>query len=348
VYDLLTPQVHSVTVVHPPHVALIVKARVMNDKKAALALAQLHAAGLLPGIWVPDQQVRDLRAIVEQRRKHVNLITSVKNRLHAVLHRHDVQPPSGMDLFAEDIRNWWLLLPVSPAEKLRLQSDLDTLFFAQRQKRLMEDYLAAAAAQDARIPLLIQLPGVGLIGAVTILAAIGDIARFPSARQLVGYAGLGAAVHDSGMSRHTGRITKAGRRDLRYTMVQAAHHAVEKHPHWKEQFERLEPRLGRSKAIVAIARKLLIAVWHVLTEGVVDKYADPEKVAFSLFRFAYRVGARNLPGDVSALEYVRNQLDRLEIGQDLTQFRNGTRQPKLPASKLTQNGPEVASLPAAT
>lgn len=66
----------------------------MNDKKAALALAQLHAARLLP--------VRDLRALVEQRRKHVNLITSVKNRLHSVLHRHDVQPPAGMDFFAED------------------------------------------------------------------------------------------------------------------------------------------------------------------------------------------------------------------------------------------------------
>ncbi len=94
VYDLLLPLVHSVTVVHPPHVALIVKARVMTDKKAALALAQLHAAGLLPGIWVPDQAVRDLRAIVEQRRKQVNLVTTLKNRLHAVLHRHDIQPPT--------------------------------------------------------------------------------------------------------------------------------------------------------------------------------------------------------------------------------------------------------------
>jgi hypothetical protein len=260
----------------------------------------------------------------------------VKNRLHSVLHRPDAQPPVGMDLFAEDVRNWPLLLPVSAAEKLRIQSDLDTLFFAQRQKRLMEDYLAEAAAQDERIPLLIQSPGVGLIGAVTILAAIGDITRFPAARQLVGYAGLGAAVHDSGMSRHTGRITKAGRRDLRYTLVQAAHHAVEKHAHWKGQFERLEPRLGRSKAVVAVARKLLIAVWHVLTDGCADKYADPEKVAFSLFRFAYRVGVRKLPGDVSALQYTRDQLDRLEIGQDLTQFNNGTRQPKLPKSRGAQ------------
>jgi len=179
---------------------------------------------------------------------------------------------------------------------------------------------------------------------IAIQAAIGDITRFPSARQLVGYAGLGAAVHDSGMSRHTGRITKAGRRDLRYTLVQAAHHAVAKHPHWQAQFARLEPRLGRSKAVVAVARKLLIAVWHVLTAGSADKYADPEKVAFSLFQFAYRVGVVNLPGDVSALQYTRDQLDRLEIGAELTQFHNGTRQPKLPKSRLAQDGTASSSV----
>jgi transposase len=336
VHNLLAPLVHSVCVVHPRDVALIVKERVMNEKNAAVALAQLHAAGLLPGIWVPNQQVRDLRAIVEQRRKHVNLVITVKNRLHSVLHRHDVLPPPGLDLFAADVRNWWLLLPVSAAEKIRIQSDLDTLFFALGQKRLMEDYLGQAAVQDDRIPLLIQLPGIGLISAVTILAAIGDIARFPSARQLVGYAGLGAAVHASGMTFRTGRITKAGRRDLRFTMVEAAHHAVETHPHWKAQFERLEPRLGRSKTIVAVAHRLLIAVWHVLTDGSADRYADPEKVGSAFVRYAYRVGVASLPSGASATQFARDQRDRLGIGQDLTEIPHGTRRPKLPPSRLAK------------
>jgi hypothetical protein len=72
----------------------------------------------------------------------------------------------------------------------------------------------------------------------------------------------------------------------------------------------LEPRLGRSKTVFAVARKLLIAVWRVLTEGCADKYADPEKVAYILFQFAYRVGVNNLPGNVSAPQYTRDQLDR--------------------------------------
>jgi transposase len=76
--------------------------------------------------------------------------------------------------------------------------------------------------------------------------------------------GLGTRVHDSGMTTRTGKITKAGRRDLRVALVEAAHVVANSHPHWKAELARLEPRLGRNRAIVAIARKLLVTVWHVL------------------------------------------------------------------------------------
>ena len=94
------------------------------------------------------------------------------------------------------------------------------------------------AGKDERVPLLVQISGIGYITALTILAAIGDINRFPSAKQLVGYAGLGARVHDSGVSHTTGRITKTGRRDLRRAMVDSANQAVRHHPHWIEDYEK--------------------------------------------------------------------------------------------------------------
>ena len=112
-HDLLEPHVHSVTVVHPPHVALIVRAQVKTDKKAALTLAQLHAAGLLPGIWVPPQEVRELRALVAQRYKMVRLGATAKNRLHSVLHRHHLVPEEDTDLFDPRNRPWWESLPLS-------------------------------------------------------------------------------------------------------------------------------------------------------------------------------------------------------------------------------------------
>jgi transposase len=278
-YDALLPHVHSVMAVHSPNVAMVTNVRVKTDKKAALALAQLHAAGLLTGVWIPPYPVRDLRSLIARRDKMVRLSTMAKNRLHSMLHRHHLVAPDKP--FAFEKRTWWASLPLSANEQFLVHSDLDTLDFAQKQVEQIEECLKQASAEDVRIPLLIQLPGVAMLTAITILAAIGDVSRFPSAKKLVGYAGLGTRVHNSGMTHSSGRITKAGRKDLRCAMVNAANHAVEHHVHWKKELERLAPHLGRSKAIVAIARKLLVAVWHVLSEEVADRFADPRDVASS-------------------------------------------------------------------
>jgi transposase len=84
VHDLLVDLVHSVTVVHPPHVALIARAQVKTDKRDSLVLARLHAAGLLPAVWIPPQEVRDRRTLIAERWKMVRLRTTAKNRLHSI------------------------------------------------------------------------------------------------------------------------------------------------------------------------------------------------------------------------------------------------------------------------
>lgn len=297
--DLLDGRVHSLTVVHPPHVALITRAQVMTDKIAARSLARLHAAGLLPSVWIPPQPVRELRALVAQRTKMTRLSTQAKNRLHAVLHRHHLALPEG-DPFAQGNQSWWGDLPLSLAEQSLVQSDLATLRFAQQQVEQ-------------------------LTAELTRLAAIGDISRFPTAKQLVGYAGLGSRVHDSGQTERRGRITKAGRRDLRAIMVEAAQTAANSHPHWQAELNRLQPRLGRNKAIVAIARKLLVAVWHILTQEKPDRFSQPERLARRYLQHAYRLGQANRPPGQSPAAYVRQQLNRLHIGADLTEVPWGSR-----------------------
>jgi transposase len=333
-HDDLLPHAHSVTVVHPPHVSLITRAQVMTDKIAARVLANLHAVGLLPAVWVPPQEVRDQRALVAQRSKMMPLASQARNRLHAVLHRHHLAPPKG-DPFAQGTEEWWLDLEVSELQRVLIQSDLDTLAYARTQIASLEEAMTAHAAQDERVVLLLQLPGVGLVTAITLLAAIGDINRFASAKQLVSYAGLGSRVHDSGQTVRRGRITKAGRRDIRTVMVEAAHAAARAHQHWRAELARLEPRLGRNKAIVAIARKLLVAVWHVLSKDCADRFADPTQVARMLFNHAYRLGRANRsPGQTTA-QYVRQQLDRLNLGAELMEIPWGKKTPiALPPSGL--------------
>jgi len=335
-YDRLLPWVHSVMVVHPPHVALITRSQVMTDKVAARTLAHLLAKGLLVGIWVPPEAVRQQRALVAYRQKFTRLTTQAKNRLHAVLHRRQILPPQQGDLFAPAQADWWRSLPLGPIEKALVQADLDTLEFGRKQIEQLEASLNQRAAQEERLPLLVQLPGVSVLTALTILAAIGDITRFPSAKHLVGYAGLGARIHDSGQTTRTGKITKAGRRDLRTGMVEAAQTAANTHPYWQAELARLEPRLGRNKAIVAIARKLLVAIWHILTQNAADRHADPERLGRKFLQVAYTLGHANRPQGQSAAAFARKQLDRLGLGQGLTHVHWGAKKKPIPLPPSTR------------
>lgn len=332
-YDALIPHAHSVTVVHPPNLALIVHSQVKTDKIAAYHLARLLAKDLLESIWVPPQDVRDLRTLVGQREKMIQLKTQVKNRLQSVLHRYSMPLPEG-PVFDAGQRNWWKELPVSKLEKIRIQSDLTALDFALEQTKLLETHFAEWAAQDERIPRLFEISGLGLISAVTLLSAIGDIRRFPTPDHLVGYAGLGARVHVSGMTNHTGGITKTGRREMRAVLVEAAQVAVLHDPRWKAELERLEPHTGRNKAIVAIARKMLVAVWFLLHEQVAEKHLNLERVARKYYEFAYTVGKPNWGECKTAVEFIRQKLDQAGIGQEMKSFIYSRRKVELPPSRL--------------
>lgn len=172
------------------------------------------------------------------------------------------------------------------------------------------------------MPLLIQIPGLAPLSAMTVLAAIGDISRFPTDKQLVGYAGLGAGVRDSGESHHDGHISKQGRRDLRRVLIEAAWSAVNAHPYWKGEFARLCRHKPQGVAIVAIARKLLVAIWHILSERVADCHAEPAMVACKLLRWSWELTGEQR-GGLTSRQFVRYGLLRLGLGNDLTGFTYG-------------------------
>lgn len=319
VHDLLKPLVTRVVVAHPYRVKLIAAAAVKTDKKDTLALANLLAANLIPEVWVPPIEVRELRALVSHRRRLVSQQTAAKNRLNSVLHRHNIVPPQG-HLFNQDNQRWWQNLDLPPSEKLRARQDLATLLHLKPQLDEVETELARLSVTDPwanQVTYLIQLPGIGMLTAMTVLGAIGDISRFPSAKKLVGYAGLGARVYASGQTHRSGGITKQGRRELRSVLVEAAWSAVRFDPHWQELFERLAHRIGKQKAIVAIARKLLVVIWHVLTAAETDRRADADQVAAKLMLWAWQVGQQQRPGRLSPGQFIRFHLLKLGLGNDL-------------------------------
>jgi transposase len=334
VHDLLEPLVSRAVVGVTQQIKLIAAALVKTDRKDALTLARLLAVKMIPPVWVPPQPVRDLRALINHRQRLVQTQTRLKNRLHSVLHRQQVVPPEG-EVFSQDNRPWWLALDLPVGEKLRTRQDLTQLdqlapLIAEVEAELHR--LSLADPWGDQMPYLVQLPGIGLLTAMTILAAIGDITRFPSAKKLVGYAGLGARIHSSGETHYTGGITKQGRRELRTVLIEAAWVAVRYNPFWQAQFERLAARKEPNKAIVAIARMLLVVIWHVLSQQVADRHANPEKVAAYFLQWARQIKAPSQFG-IRTATFARQQLDKLGLGRDLAQVKLGWLY-KLPPSSL--------------
>jgi len=323
-YDQVQPLVGRAVVANAGKVKLIAAARVKTDKIDVFALAKLLAAGWMPEVWVPPVEVRELRGLIAHRRQLVKQRTRLKNHLHSLLHRHQLAVVDG-DPFADKNRAWWDGLKVSPVERLHLRHDLKALEEADEQIAEVEaelQRLSATAPWAEQMTYLIQLPGFGLLTAMTILAAIGDVSRFETAKQLVGYAGLGASVHDSGNTHRTGRITKSGRREMRWALVEAAWAAVEGFSYWKERYERLSQRMHPNQAIVAIAHQLLIAVWHVLTERAADAHADPKRVAVKLMRWSWDLTDEQR-GGLTSRQFIRYHLMRLQLGEDLTHITYG-------------------------
>ena len=348
--DQLQPLVGRVVVAHPAKVKQIAAARVKTDKHDVLVLAQLLRADLVPEVWVPPQHVRDLRALIAHRQRRRRRRTMCRNRLRSLIHRYNLIPPSG-ELFAAKQRGWWATLQLSLTERLRMTQDLATLDHLAPQIAAVEadlQRLSTTAPWAEQVPYLVQLPGIGLISTMILLSAIGDITRFGAAAKLVGYAGLGAGVHDSGQTHRTGPITKEGRRELRAILVAAAHTAARTDPHWRQEYARLARRIGDKKAIGALARKLLVVIWHVLLGQTADACADAERVAFKLMVWSWKLTDAQRGGRTSR-QFMRAHLIRLGIGHDLTHItRGGMKRPLATLEEVLALRPELRGPPHAT
>ena len=342
-YDQSHEFVGQVLVADPRKIAWIAQTKVKTDAHDVMKLARLSAAGLIPLVWVPPLAVRELRSLLAHRRRLVKTQTMLKNRLHSLLHRLHLVPPAG-ELFATKQQAWWESLQVSPTEKLHVKHDLATLDQVGGQLDEIDDELRRLSCNEpwsAVMPYLLHLPGVGLIVAMTILAAIGDITRFPTAKKLVGYSGLAVSIHDSGQTHRTGHITKEGRKEFRYALVEAAWSAVEHSDYWTAEFDRLCRRMDKNKAIVAIARQLLVVIWHVLTERAADQHANPDMVAFKLMTWSWKLTDEQR-GGLTTRQFVRYQLLRLGLGHDLTHvIRGGGKYLIAPPDEVLKLKPEL-------
>jgi transposase len=198
-----------------------------TDKLDARTLARLLAAGFLPEVWSPDEQTRVLRRRISRRAQLVRQRTREKNQVHAILIRNLKKRAPTADLFGSAGRRWLAEQELPVDEREMLEACLRGIDFLDREVAAIDRALAQLVLASTELRRLLTLPGVNFVTACALLAAIGDIRRFPTPRQLVGYLGLDPKVHQSGSepARH-GRISKQGPGETRHVLVEAAWHAA--------------------------------------------------------------------------------------------------------------------------
>jgi len=288
---IIEPHVARVVVASARELHAISDAKAKTDRLDARTLARLLAAGMLAGTWLPGEQTRALRRRLSRRAQLVRQRTRLKNEVHATLYRNLKGAAPVSDLFGAAGRRWLEELELPADERETVAGCLRVLDFLGGEVAHLEKGIARQAIDSPEIRRLVTIPGVNLITAATLMAVIGDVRRFPSARKLVGYLGLDPRVRQSGSSpARMGRISKEGAAAARHVLCEAAQAAMRTPGPLRAFGQRVGARRGRQVAVVAVARKLASLAWRLLTSGEDYAYSSPSRVRLKLRRIELLAG----------------------------------------------------------
>jgi transposase len=307
VVRVLSPYVARVIVANPLQVKAIAHAHVKTDKIDAGVLASLRAADFLPEIWLPDADTERLRRLVARRNQVVRHRTQIKNEVHAILHAHLIPPCPHADLFGRLGRNWLAGQVMPDDERGAIERHLRELDRLGEDLGVLDRDIAQTAVDDPAVKRLLTITGVNLIAAAGLVAAIGDVRRFPEPQKLVSYVGLNPRVRQSGLglAQH-GRISKRGRSHARAMLVEAAWAASKAPGPLRAFFLRIRARRGHQVAAVAVARKLAVLCWHLLIKGADYQWARPALVANKLRAMELKAGQPARKGSKRGSAYSYN------------------------------------------
>jgi transposase len=281
IYDLVAPLASRVLMADPREFRrCFPKAGKKTDRQDARNLA-LFASYQAKGIWVPDEKVRQARLVAGERVSLSELRTRAKNSVHSRLREHGVRIPKGgsRTLWSEEGLRWLrTVLPSLPqAVAASIDVHLGLLEAYDGAIETLDRQIAELSRTDPEVQLIMSIPGVDYYSAFVIKAELGDHRRFSSAKQVASYAGLVPRVHQSGKYCVTGRITRRGRSTLRWMAVECGLSSYRHCPKLKSLHDRVKRRSRiAGKAKVAVGRRLLELVWHVLQSGEPYRAGDPD------------------------------------------------------------------------
>jgi transposase len=280
-YDSLEDEGFDVKLSHPLRTKAIAYAKVKTDKVDSATLAHLLRSDLLPLSYVPERPVRLHRELLRYRASLVNIQTRVKNKIHMVLAKNNVNNEYS-DLFGKAGMAFLRSLPLPENYRIALDGYLNVLDTVREEIKTVSKRVQQVAEKDQDAMLLMSIPGVGYYSALLIKSEIGDVNRFPSAKRLCSYSGLVPSTHTSGNVNYHGHITKRGSKWLRWILIEAAIHAAKRPGPLRFFYYKVARKKGGQIAKVATARKLLEWIYHILREG--RSYQEVERVVAAIGR----------------------------------------------------------------
>jgi len=266
--DLLQAEGARVHLVHPLGLHWDTR-RVKNDVKDATELANRLRRNDLPEAWIAPPEVRELRELVRYRAKLVALRTSAKAQIHAVMAKLGILPPQA-EMFGPSGQKLLDEMDFPGPYGLRVESLRDLLEIYDRELALVEREIHRWLKDDPGYKAIQALHGVGPITAAILVAEIGDVHRFKSARHLCSWAGMTPKLHESDTTSKSGKISKQGSTIVRWAVVEsvARYHGGDPiAPTFRRIAERRGGKVGVKIAKVAAARKLLTLVFYGLRDG---------------------------------------------------------------------------------
>jgi transposase len=241
----------------------MIQRRSKTDKLDAQLLANLLRINQIPLAYIPPESYQQLRDLTRCRARLARDQAKVKILLRGMLGRLNRQAPFRVPFGPRGLA-WFRRQDFGRVGNIVRDELLARLEHFGRQIAILDEQLVALHMVFPQIEVLMEIHGIGLYAALLIVAELGEVDRFRTARQVGAYAGLTARVHQSGEHCYRGSITRQGSPWLRWILVQAAMHAIREDRLLKNFYTRVRKRSSAKIARVAIARKLAEICWKRL------------------------------------------------------------------------------------
>lgn len=241
------------------------KSYLANDRVDAAKIARIYLSGLAVEVWAPDAETRQRRELLSTYQRCVKESTRAQQHLRSFLNEHTLRLPKGFRLCRPEagarlltLKDW------SPRQKLLLGEMHGSLLAARERRTRLRRLMALEIEETPDFLRLYKLAGLNLVTTYALVAIIGDITRFATSKKLVSYLGLNPSVVESGHYEGSGALHRHGRGSLRALLIQASKRLLTCVNPLQKWGLGVALRRGTNKAAVAVARKLTVAIWHVM------------------------------------------------------------------------------------